>query len=730
MGKKRLLVGVAVLVALAAMGGCGWFGGPPQHRVFVQHEAGDSHVAVLSIAPWEDYVQRLQPQFEISGKTALEQVLPLSARLEEKVVAGLSAQITPPALPEVTKSGGITKKISEEGKVSTEDKSEYTQKPAAQYTPSNQLAGKEAANLKAPEGALNVDPMLRHLAATALYQEVQVLNSYLHNATIGQDYQPYLVRLQVSLMPKARNEPYDAYTMLTFFQIPVSPEQPVMERAPRVIPLLISDNLEMALAARSHEFLLKLSASLSLATQGAAGGDIGAVYDKIQSSISQEFNSLFTVARISENTLRIRMGAYRLGDKAYAMVPRTHHLNLLLLVPKPNKDIRPGKMAVLARTDFVNAVTGKELDRRSEKQAKDFARLQAHTILNDEEKDKLTPEVLEELMSLANSNDQKTFHEVAKNKLGLPRKKHYTLWLDLLMVRCGAKYDVTTFSLPCRRTNITVWLQEQSSPPGANVRGDVLVATVSNEILEENPACFVDLGICPRGPRTVKDVLLEVLSSGRSYFLPAISRGEQTVALAKGGNLKFIFPSLKGLGLEGNNIDKITLVFRTSKNKDKPECDQDEHYSCYLVPEKPEKPSVKLDSSVSTIMSAPDNTGKLPIDVKIRDQKPRAKPTSSKKTKKETSGCAAPGGGDSASTDQKPQAYVLAVKGASLTGFECPDGAKAQRLGSGKIALTESGAINLALANLEPGTEVTVSPLLGDKPAGDPLTVKVGYIPK
>ena len=70
-----------------------------------------------------------------------------------------------------------------------------------------------------PEGARTVqhDPMLAYTAATALFQEVQLLNRYVQNAAQKHGYHPYLVRLQIGVMPFARNQPYDVFTTLSFF---------------------------------------------------------------------------------------------------------------------------------------------------------------------------------------------------------------------------------------------------------------------------------------------------------------------------------------------------------------------------------------------------------------------------------------------------------------------------------------------------------------------------------
>jgi hypothetical protein len=52
--------------------------------------------------------------------------------------------------------------------------------------------------LTAPGGAIQVDPLLAYTAATAIYQEVQLLEAYVRDA--AQRYVPYIARVQVSVV--------------------------------------------------------------------------------------------------------------------------------------------------------------------------------------------------------------------------------------------------------------------------------------------------------------------------------------------------------------------------------------------------------------------------------------------------------------------------------------------------------------------------------------------------
>src|ERR1700694_2937101 len=56
-----------------------------------QEEAGDVNIAVTVVAPWEEYVGDLCPDFHVSAEEALRRVIPNTGQLEEKVLNVLGA---------------------------------------------------------------------------------------------------------------------------------------------------------------------------------------------------------------------------------------------------------------------------------------------------------------------------------------------------------------------------------------------------------------------------------------------------------------------------------------------------------------------------------------------------------------------------------------------------------------------------------------------------------------
>jgi hypothetical protein len=61
--------------------------------------------------------------------------------------------------------------------------------------------------------------------------------------------------------------------------------------------------------------------------------------NRLTKSQSNDFNSLLTVARLSENSVRVRLGALQ-GNNQYTMMPRTHNITVLVMVPPGADEIR------------------------------------------------------------------------------------------------------------------------------------------------------------------------------------------------------------------------------------------------------------------------------------------------------------------------------------------------------------------------------------------------------
>lgn len=59
--------------------------------------------------------------------------------------------------------------------------------------------------------------MLEYAAATAFFQEVKLLNRYVADAALRRGCRAYVVRLQMSVVPFARNFPLDVYSNISLF---------------------------------------------------------------------------------------------------------------------------------------------------------------------------------------------------------------------------------------------------------------------------------------------------------------------------------------------------------------------------------------------------------------------------------------------------------------------------------------------------------------------------------
>jgi len=383
-----------------------------------QEEAASTHLAVLSVARWDARKVELQPNFELKAEDALAKVIPNTLSLEEKVINALSAKIKV-ALPgssfssteltsvsraqSLTNAGGVTTVIGTNGipettlsnatgagaGVATLNQRSNTQSSSAgDVSNLNFLPGPQGSNVAVSLPGAGVlsntpqkDAMLLYWAAAALYQEVKLINHYVEDAAIAANYIPYLVRLQVSIMPRKRDLPYDAYTILSFFPgkfdptaerdshtpaiMKERPEQDAASEGVKVLPLLVTDNLEAALHSRSVENMRQLALALSGVVQGVGvGADLQKVNDELRTVLGYDFNSTFSVGRISDNSLQCRFGALNQAAARFAMIPQAHNVTLLLLVPRSKAQEREPvtqDMRVIAKTELVHAQTGEPL---------------------------------------------------------------------------------------------------------------------------------------------------------------------------------------------------------------------------------------------------------------------------------------------------------------------------------------------------------------------------------
>lgn len=207
--RSRVWAPVILLVLLSACSAENQLFRP--HEVRSHKEAGSTHISVLAIAPWADYADSLQPKFELTGEAALQKALPTSQLFSNQLLSEINASglVSLPTISDVQTESTIRE--------STGGAPEPGTLPAQGVAAGGARTAASLPALQLKQDATQKEPILQYHTALALYQEVQLLNSYVRNAAKRSGYIPYVVRLQLAVLPFARNQPYDVYADIGFF---------------------------------------------------------------------------------------------------------------------------------------------------------------------------------------------------------------------------------------------------------------------------------------------------------------------------------------------------------------------------------------------------------------------------------------------------------------------------------------------------------------------------------
>jgi hypothetical protein len=308
-------------------------------------EAGGVLLSVNSVGRWEQVADAMQPKFNLaSGDAALSKVLPTTAHLQQQILNafGFSLGLGLPqsfresvATRTASESQTSTGTTSSQGYTST---TTATMKPGVAPTPpSGTPAGGELPSATAPGSDLGLDPLLQYRAAASLYQAVQLMNREVDLAAKRKGYVPYMVRMQLATIPYRPHLPYDVHAQVEFF--PANRTLSIRKadkdtRLPYVVPLIVTDDLEKAIASRAAEVARQIGLAVNFMVQGV-GGNIGANAQSRnrESVLAADVNSLLTVARLNDNGIYIRLGAANEATGGHSLVGRTYDIALLLLVP-------------------------------------------------------------------------------------------------------------------------------------------------------------------------------------------------------------------------------------------------------------------------------------------------------------------------------------------------------------------------------------------------------------
>lgn len=362
-GKRfsRNLVRWACLGATCgALAACGLFNRPKVEERAPKsfEEAGAVEVAVISVARWESLIKPLIADFEIDGKTALATAIATTRQTQEQTLSAV--QFVLRAAFGGTADSNETTRSARTAAGATTEESASTSRSARSpgdisQVPAPALPGAPAAASAPAPLAIGHDAITQYQLASALLQEVQLLNSYVRDAPKLAGYEPFVVRLQVSVRPKGRNNPVDANVNVSFLPKQLGDDPPI------VVPLLVTDSLDATSALDFKHQIAQLGLALgALKGNTSVLSSYGKTTEDIAQAIGWQYNSQLTVGRPTPNSVSARIGAMPVSLNRFDLVPRTRNISVLLLVKRPiGGDV--ATVRYTSRAEFSLARTGEPL---------------------------------------------------------------------------------------------------------------------------------------------------------------------------------------------------------------------------------------------------------------------------------------------------------------------------------------------------------------------------------
>ncbi|HEV7694456.1 MAG TPA: hypothetical protein VGO52_26705 [Hyphomonadaceae bacterium] len=184
--------------------------------------------------------------------------------------------------------------------------------------------------------AADLDPSLQYRLATALFQEIQLLNSYVAGQVTADDEVAFLMRAQISVRPYARQEPVDVHTRLWVDHVSMDPQGREQRKSvERVVPLLIVDNMERSSAKKTAQAILDLDAKVTAMAGGiGAGLGAGTTRERLKEIAGADYNSLVSVSQTARGELLVRLGAMRAVSSKYELPARSYDVTFLVILKK------------------------------------------------------------------------------------------------------------------------------------------------------------------------------------------------------------------------------------------------------------------------------------------------------------------------------------------------------------------------------------------------------------
>lgn len=343
-GNARVIIGVALSLSILSCASRGAFEKPTEFATL--QEAVNVDITTISVARWEDYASALQAQFSMTPDLAYTDALPQTSISQNSVSSALNLGLQLNAGTAAGSGGaGSTGGAAAGAGASGAGTSDTAAGKSSGASPPTSPTAVSAVGIPVPSGTLQNDAIQAYTAASAIYQEVQLLNRYIQDAALRYGYVPYVARFQVSVIPYARNEPYDLYLDLGLFSHCYG-RNPDNDSPAFVVPLLVTDDIERGQGTTAENIARQLALTVAGATQGFGGGaNASQVRDQIKSVLASSFNSLFMVSRgTSDNVMQVRIGAAAnpVVKTGFTMLAQTHNVTFLLLVKKEDAALETG----------------------------------------------------------------------------------------------------------------------------------------------------------------------------------------------------------------------------------------------------------------------------------------------------------------------------------------------------------------------------------------------------
>lgn len=388
--RKKRLIGAAAAVLLTSCGSTPLLDNAS--RVETAQAVGNVYISAYPAVPWSEIGAKLEPKHNLSTADARAMAAITTQGQVSQFLSTFSAGL---GLGLPSKSWSRSTSVNADGVVENKSGSKRESGVAPDSTG---LANTEiaedalAAELSKAAVTSGIDASTQLMGGTAVFQLAAILDNQLGKAWLPRGYQANLITFQVNLQPARRNLPYDTYINLTMLPGDLAAGVSTSSTLSRdagafppvmVYPLVIADATETSSIAKSVEVMRQAALSLSGIVNniglnaGLKGGS-----DRLDAIVAGDRNSLTTVGRVSDHTVRIRIGAQQQGSSKLAMVPKTQNISMVVFTRAA--DFYNGyldRLAIVSEVSFADVNSGAALPEKPRAEARREMEAGVHALM-------------------------------------------------------------------------------------------------------------------------------------------------------------------------------------------------------------------------------------------------------------------------------------------------------------------------------------------------------------